>query len=490
MKLDVEVIRIPIRGLRGRWLNFLSKQQIYDMHLAVLEVLECIGVRVETDLMLKMFHEGGGYVDFKKRIVRFPEYMVEEAIHKAPKRVVLMGRKPQYDVILEDNRICFGLGGSPKSRILDLESGILREPLKKDVEDGTRLGDALEKISFIQNLAQAMDVPKKVQYDHVAQAMFNNTEKHLLITAPSAEEAERIIRMASVVEEAFGRKPISIYSGPASPLMLTASQENIIVAAEKGLPIVLCNAPMAGATAPVTLAGAVVQNIAENLSALILSQLVKPGIPVVLGSTSTVMDPRTGSFSLGAPELMLEQVMSAQMSHYYGLPYFGCGCCSDSKTFDVQAAVEAAMTGLTAALGGLNMIQDVGVIDLDDAGCFELAVLSEEIIGIIERILRGFSVDDEALALDVIAEVGPGGHFLAHRHTLKFVEEEIYLPRLFDRRSEGDWFRGGAKDLRDVIRERAKKILKEHQPEPLPKHVQKKLDYLVKETERKVLGAP
>jgi len=479
---------LPIRGSKGGILRFLDKRQIYDIHLAVLEILERVGIQVETRRMMEVFKDGGAEVDFEAKRVKIQQHLVEEAVRKAPKKVVLMGRKRENDVILGNDRICFGLGGSPKSRILDLESGVLREPKKKDVEDGTRLGDALPSISFIQNFAQAMDVPKQVQYYHVAEAMFNNSEKHLLITAPSAEEAEPVIKMAGFVEEAFGRKPISMYGGPASPLMLTASQENLIVAAENGVPIVLCNAPMAGATAPVTLPGLVAQNLAENLSALVLSQLVRPSIPVVLGSTVTIMDPRTGSFSLGSPEGMIAQVMSAQMSHYYGLPYFGYGCCSDSKTFDVQAAAEAAMNGLMAALGGVNMIQDVGVINLDDAGCFELAVLSEEITGIIQRILQGSPVDDDSLALDVIADVGPGGYFLSHRHTLKYLSREIYIPKLFDRRSMMEWVRDGSKDLREIAREKAKKILRDHLPEPLSNDIKEKLHELVLEAERKTLA--
>lgn len=479
---------MPIRGPKGGLLRFLTKDQTYDMHLAILEVLERVGVKVETQRMLRIFADGGANVDFAKKLVKFPQHLVEEALKKAPRIVVLSGRKAKYDIILEDDRVYFGLGGSPKSRILDVETGELRKPTKRDVEDTTRLGDALPTISFMQNLAQASDITPEVQYEHVAEAMFNNTEKHLLISAPGSEIAIRVLKMASAVEEVFGRKPVSIYSEPSSPLMISASQENIIEASKSNIPIVLCSAPMAGATAPVTLAGAVVQNIAENLSALVLSQLVTPGAPVVLGSTPTIMDPKTGMFSLASPELMLEQAMSAQICRYYSLPFFGVGCCSDSKTFDAQAAAEAAMTALMSALSGLNMIQDVGVINLDNAGCLELAIVADEIIGITQRILKGSIIDDESLAIDVIASVGPSGHFLSQKHTLKFLEREIYIPKLFDRRSEEGWAKAGAKELHALARKKARKILKEHFPDPLPKDTQQKLKEIVREAENKVVG--
>jgi trimethylamine--corrinoid protein Co-methyltransferase len=479
---------MPIRGLKGGQLKLFSSDEIYCMHMAVCEVMERIGVKVETERMLKVFDDAGCGVDKERKIVKIPQYLLMEYIAKAPKKVYLAGRSKDYDIILEDDRIVFGMGGSPKSKILDFEKKEHRIPKKKDVEDTTRLADALPTISFIQNIANSAEYPPQVQLLHNLDAVLRNTQKHYVCSVANVKQARYAIKMASLVVNDLAKRPlISIYTDPASPLMLTSSQESAIEAAEKNVPIVMCTAPQAGTTSPVTLAGAIVQNLCENLAVLCLAQLVKKGIAVVLGATPTIMDPRTSMFCLGAPEFMLQQIGACQLSHYYNLPYFGGGCCSDSKLPDAQAGVEASMTALTSALAGINMIQDVGVFAFDDSGCMELLVIGDEIIRMIERILKGICVDEDSLAIDVIENVGPSGHFLSQKHTLNHLSREIYIPKLFDRKPESIWQREGSKDIGQVAHEKAKRILSEHKPEPLPKNVEQKLKELLKEAEKDLI---
>jgi trimethylamine--corrinoid protein Co-methyltransferase len=391
---------MPIRGLKGGKLKLFSDDELYDMHLAVVEVLEKIGVKVVTDRMLGVFDEAGCEIDRDERIVKIPQHLLVECISRAPKKIVLAGRKKDCDIVLEGDRVCFGMGGSAKNRIYDFEEGEHRVPAKKDVELTTRLADALSSISFVQNIANSADYPPQVQFLHNLDAVLRNTEKHFVCNVGNVRQARYSIKMASLVSGDLAKRPvISIYTGPAAPLMLTEAQDSAVEAAVQDVPVVLCTAPQAGATAPVTLAGAIVQNLSENLATLCLVQLVRKGASIVLGSTPTIMDPRTSMFCLGAPELMLQQIGSCQLSHYYHLPYFGAGGCSDSKLPDAQAGAEAAMTALTSALAGINMIQDVGVFAFDDAGSPELLVIADEIIGMVERILSGVSVDQEKMAL-------------------------------------------------------------------------------------------
>lgn len=479
---------MPIRGLKGGKLKLFSSDEIYSLHMAVVEVLEQVGVKVETQRMIRVFDNAGCEVDRDGKIVKIPQYLLSECISKAPKKVVLAGRNKDYDIILEGERVCFGMGGSVKSKIFDFEKGIHRIPTKKDVEDTARLADALSTIAFVQNIANSADYPPNVQMLHNLDAVLRNTLKHYVCSVGNVRQAKHSIKIASLISVDLPKRPIiSIYTGPASPLMLTESQESVIEAAEQNVPVVLCTAPQAGATAAVTLAGAIVQCLCENLAALCLAQLVRKGLPVVLGATPTIMDPRTSMFCLGAPEFMLQQIGACQLSHYYNLPYFGGGGCSDSKLPDAQAGVEAAMTALTSALAGINMIQDVGVFAFDDAGSPELLVIADEIIGMIGRILEGVSVDDESLALDVIAKVGPARHFLTERHTLDHLRREIYIPKLFDRKPESAWVREGSKTIAQVAHEKVKGILSEHTPEPLPKHVKEGLKNLLKEAEKDLI---
>ena len=478
---------MPFKSFRGGYLQPFTEEQVTQVCEAAFEVLERVGIAAESDAILKIFGDSGADVDFEKGSVKIPRHLAEECLEKAPKKITLCGRDPENDVILEGKDVFFGMGGSPKSRIIDLYSGMARVPTKKDLEDSTRLGDALPGIAFIQNLGMAADKPQKAHFVHAAHAMMKNTRKHMICTAPSAEETRIVIEMASAVDEDLVKRPfISIYSNPLSPLTFTQFQDNIIVAAEHGLPIVLCHAPMAGATAPVTLAGSVVQNIAENMSSVVLCQLVRPGNSIVPGATSTICDMRTSMFSIGGPEFIIEQILSTQAMHHLGFPYFGGGGCSDAKTADAQAGAEAAMTALTSALVGMNMIQDVGVITMDDAGSMELTVIADELIGIIGRILDWAQIDEESLAVDVISQVGPKGHFLANKHTLKHFQREHYMLKLFDRYSEEAWMRAGAKDIATVARERARKILEEHHPQTLSHETEAKLEEIVKEAEKKL----
>ena len=472
------------RLLRGGQLRFLDRRQIYDIHMAALEILEKVGVKIESQMIFDIFKDAGARVNPDKKIAYIPQHLVGECIRKAPKKVYLCGRNQEYDLVLEGNRFCFGLGGSPKSRFLDIDTGLYRNPTLRDIDETTRLADALQGIHFVQNLGQPMDKQQRVQYLYVAKAMLENTEKHSLCTAASGRDAKTIIDMASRVENDLTKRPIvSIYTCPTSPLTLSVSQENIVETAREGVPTVVCTAPQAGATAPVTLAGAVAQNIAENLASLTLAEIVNPGVPIVIGATSTIMDPRTSMFSVGAPEFVIEQIMCVQVSHFYDLPYFGGGGLSDSKIPDGQAAAEAMMTLLTSALVGMNMIQDVGILAFDDVGSPEMAVICDEIIGYVERIIQSSEVNYETLALDVIRDVGPGGSFLSHKHTLRHVRDEVYLPRLFDRLPESLWFKKGAKDIRMVAREKAKKIMAEHHPERLPESTLSELNDILRKEE-------
>lgn len=475
---------MTIRLRKGGQLRLLDSDQIYEIRMAALEILERVGVKIESGMILDIFSNGGAEVDLKSKTAFLPQHLVLESISQVPKKVYLCGRNKKNDLVIEGDRVCFGLGGSPKSKILDIDTGEHRDPTLKDVEETTRLGDALPEIHFIQNLCQAMDKPHKVQYLYVAKAMMENSEKHALCAAADGADAKVIIDMASAVEKDLRKRPIaSIYSCPPSPLLLSASQENIVEAAKHGVPTIVMTGPLAGANAPVTLAGAVAQSMAENFAALTLAQLVKRGVPIIMGGFTSIMDPRTTMACIGPPEFVIQEIMCKQVSRYYDLPYFGGGGTSDSKLPDAQAGAEAMMTAVTSALAGINMIQDVSILAFDNLGSPEMAVICDEIVAYVERILESSAIDAETLAVDVIGEVGPAGNFLSHKHTRQHIRQEIYIPRLFDRTPEGSWRKRGGRDIRTIARDRAKKIMSEHHPERLPSETMVRMDAILKRAE-------
>jgi len=475
------------RGMKGGQLRYLNRDQVEQIHLATLQVLKKVGLRCKSRQILEIFAKGGA--DVAGESIRIPEHLVKRAVKSAPKQIALCGRNPKNDILLEHNRIYFGMGGTPTPFIRDLESGEFRRPTKKDFADATRLGDALPNMSFLMTIAGAFDVPYQVEYEHEWEMLLNNTEKPIVYSAPSAYSARKALEMGAAVVgglDQLRKRPIMcLYTETVSPLAIPVGCENILEFAKEGLPITQGSSPMVGATAPGTLAGTMVVSNAENLATAVLTQLVNPGTPFIYGGFCDVMDPKTGRMTYGCPEFSIStSILNAQMAEYYELPVYGFAAPSDAKVPDAQAGAEAMQMSLMNALAGVNLMHDCGYLAGGSAGSMEMVVICDEIFDNVYRIIRGVDVNDETLAVEVIEQVGPEGSFLGHKHTLKHIREELHMPRLFDRRPEAEWTKSGRKAIHEVARERAKQILKEHFPEPLSKDVQNKLSEIVKQAEK------
>lgn len=478
---------MPHNGWRGGQLKLLSTKDLTKIHSSALDILENIGLRVQSTRIMKIYEDAGAKVDLKEKKVNIPRSMVNQALKKAPRKVMLHGRDPRRDILLEDSRVYFGLGGSPIPQILDYRTGEYRRPHKSDVAEATRLGDALDNYSFVMSIAGAYDVPPEVEYLHELEAIYANTGKPIIHPGPGAEYARKVLEIATAVaggKDEFEKRPIiAVYSETASPLVMPSFNENIIEFAKVGAPIIYGPSPMAGATAPASLAGSVLIGTAECLASITLAQLVKPGAPVVFGPHPGVMHPRYAAFQYGAVELAKGWAIVAQLARYYGIPSFGQGGCSDSKVPDAQAGVEGTTMAMMNALGGINLIHNVGTIAMGTAGSMEMAVICDELIGMIGYILRPTRVDKETLAIDLIREVGPQGSFLGKKHTLNLIPVETYIPKLFDKRPLGSWVAAGAKSVREMARERIDHILKEHQPTPLNEQTKQSLAEVLKRAE-------
>ena len=477
------------RGMRSGHLRFLSKKQVEKIHAATLEVLQRVGLRTASKQILEIFSKAGAEIGPADGSIRIPEHLVEDALGKAPRQITLCGRNPKYDILLEDSRVYYGFGGTPTPFIRDVETGETRRPTKKDFADATRLGDALPNMSFLMSIAGAYDVPYEVEYEHEWEMLFNNTEKPIVYSAPSAYSARKVLEMGAAVvggKDDLRKRPIMcLYSETTSPLSIGAANDNMIEFASAGMPITQGPSPTIGATGPGTMLGAYLVGNAENLAALTLCQLVNPGTPFILGCWAGVMDPRAGINSYGAPEFAFSvSVLNAQMAEYYGLPTFGFAGPSDSKLPDAQAGAEAMQMALMNGLAGINLCHDCGYLAGGSVGSMEMAVICDDILGNVLRIIRGTEVNDETLAVDVIKEVGPEGNFLGHKHTLKHIRDELHLPTIFDRNPEAAWVKAGSKPLHQVAKEKAQKILKEHYAEPLPRDTQTQLSQIVKEAEK------
>jgi len=474
--------------LRGS-VKVLTKSELYDVHMATLEILERTGVVIENDEALNILDQSGALVDHKKRLAKIPQHMTKEALKKVPNRITLASRDGRRDMKLEGSRTYFGTLGCPPN-IFDLDGGKKRLLTKADLENLARTADALEHIDYFHIMGAPQDVLIGVCDLHRWDASLRNTTKHILgATVYEKRNLPYLIKMLCSVagsEEDLRKRPfVSGVECPVAPLWHGDRQISMTIEfAKHKLPIAIYSEPQAGGTSPVTLAGTLVVTNAENLSGIVVTQFVNPGAPVLYCSVATTMDMRTGNIAFGSPETGLLTVAHTQMARYYQIPNIGPGGRTNSIVSDEQAAYEKSMGALMSVLAGANLSGMAGLLDANLVASFEQLVIDNEIIGMVNRISKGFDVSDDTLAIDITDKVGPRGVFLAQRHTREYLQREHYMPRLSERRSYDSWLKGGAKDIREVARAKAKEILTTHRPEPLEKSVEMELATIIKEAEK------
>ena len=470
----------------------LSDDQVDAIYLAALQILERTGTRVENQEAIDLLAGAGAWVDGQR--VRWPAGLVERALSSAPRRALLVGRDGRVLTLGGDN-FYYGTG-SDCPQFLDPDTGQRRPFGTRDVADCARLADALPNIDFFMSfgLVQDPDVPPATYDRHQFLAMAANVTKPMVVTVVDVAGLADIHRMASLIvggEDEFRRSPlVALYAEPISPLVLgNEAAEKLLFAADHGMPVVFTPGIMSGANAPVTLAGTLAQGLAEGLIGVVLAQLKRPGAPVIIGGVMTVMDMGTTIFTYGSPELSLLSAASMDISRRLGLPVFSTAGCSDAKSFDQQAAAESAFSLLLAGLSGGHLIHDVGYLESGLTGSPEMLVASDEIIGMVRRVVRGVTVDADALAAGVIDAVGPGGHFLDQEHTLRHFRREFWFPQLMDRQRWEIWHDQGEQTLGQRAGARGREILRHHQPEPLPEALLRELGQIVHRADAALTGA-
>jgi trimethylamine--corrinoid protein Co-methyltransferase len=482
-------MRVNVTDQRNPGFKVLSEDQTEMIYSATLDVLQMTGGSVFHEEALDLFRQSDAVVSDGNR-VRIPVSMVERALKDCPRKITLSGRDDKKVLRLEKNMVNFGTG-SDCPFIYDRSTGKRRQYTSKDVSEAARMVDYLSNFDFFMSHGLVSDVPNPKTYDrHQFLTMVSNTAKPLILTSVDGEGLRDLYEMACLIrggEEEFRVNPLFIiYIEPSSPLKHTKEAvEKLLFAAEKGIPAIYTPCPSAGATAPATIAGMLVQDLAETLLGLVLSNLKKPGMPLIMGGVQTIMDMSTSTYSYGAPELSLASAASTDISKWLGLPMFSTGGCSDSKTVDEQAAVEATFSLLAAFLSGASLIHDVGYLDSGLNGSIEMLAICDEIIGMVKRFGRGVQVDEDNLAFEVINRVGPGGHFLSDDHTMRHFRKEFWLPNLMDRSSYEGWLAEGKKTLKERGEEKTNHILQTHQPMPIDENVMKEMKEIIEKADKK-----
>jgi trimethylamine--corrinoid protein Co-methyltransferase len=460
----------------------LTDAQLEEVHQASLEILRRTGVRVYEPEARKLLLEAGCVVT-DEDLVRIPPAVVEGALESAPSRIVLSSRTGEAALYLEGHRSYFGTG-SDLPHSLDPESGERRLSVLADVKNTARLTDYLPNLDFAMSMAQPSDVPAETSDRRSFLAMIENTTKPVVVTAWDENGLADIVAMAEVV--AGGPAELALnpfllaYLEPTSPLQHPeVVLRKMLFLADRGLPFVYAPGPIEGASAPVTPAGSLAMANAEVLSGLAIAQLHRPGSPFLFGSGSGPLDMRTTVATYANPEFMLHCMAMSELAHHlYRLPVWGFSGCSDSKRPDVQAGVESALWILWTALSGANLVHDVGYIESGLTCSYEMIAVCDEIIGFVRRLMRGVELSPEALALDVIHEVGPGGDFLGSPHTRRHFKESWY-PRLFDKRTHEAWLDEGGLTAEERARELVREAVAGHEPASLASATVEELEAIV-----------
>jgi trimethylamine--corrinoid protein Co-methyltransferase len=443
----------------------LTDSQLEEIHLAALEILRRTGARVYEPEAVTLLGDAGCSVT-DTSLVRFPPAVIEDALRWAPSRVPLCDRTGKARVLLEGHRTYFGTG-SDLLNTLDLETGERRLSRLSDVQDSARLADALPNIDFVMSMALPSDVPAASSDRHSFRSMLENTSKPLVFTAWDERGLEDIVAMAECVaggREALRMNPFLLaYLEPTSPLQHSEEAlQKLLRMADLGLPVVFAPGAVDGGSSPVTAAGSLALAAAEVLSGLAIAQLRRRGTPVVFGTGSGPLDMRTLVATYASPEFMRQMMAINELAHYlYGLPVWGFGGCSDSKRPNLQAGIDSALWTFCAALSGANLVHDVGYVESGMTCSYEMIVVGDEIIGHVRRMLGGIPIDAETLALDTIHEVGHKGEYVTAQHTMRHYQE-VWYPRVLDRRTHRGWTDAGCPDPVDTARDIARETIVKH----------------------------
>ncbi len=468
--------------LRPR-MTMLGRADCLRLHRASCEILRNTGIKIHSEAGLTLLRQAGAAIDDK--LAKIPPSLVEWALVSAPSTFNLYKRgSTEVALRLDGEGVYFG-PGSDTLRYLDPRSGERRDFQVVDIADCTRLCDALPEIGFMMSLGIPRDVPPDRHYRHQFAAMLRNTTMPIVFVCDGRADIEAIGAMAAAAAGGMDKlsqyPTLLLYSEPTTPLQHSLeATEKLLYCAEHRIPVTHSPAPMMGGTAPVTLAGAVSLGNAEMLSGLVMHQLKNPGAPFLYGHGVHHLDMKHMISVYGAaPEFQLARVMAAEMGRFYGLPVWGYAGHSDSKVVDGQAAADAQGTVLVALLARTNLNHDVGYLESGLTGSPEMIVLTNEIISMNRKFVEGVSLDDDSLALDVIHELGPGGEFLSHDHTLDHWQN-LWVSQIFNRQRLDAWEAQGAKDINARVREVTVRLMDKHQVDPLTDLVEAEIVSILK----------
>ncbi len=466
-------------------LRVLEKDHLDAIHGATLRVLERTGVLVNSDMALSLLEKKGLIVDRKSRIVKMPESAVNDAVKSCQSNFKWHARSEKNSIQVVDGRTKIG-PGAECVYFIDPETDCARVPTFRDGIQCCRLLDALDCVQIAYLPTFSSDVPEEVRSVVTTTAGIVHSSKLTYGGSTGKEDVEMTMRLGEAImgsrEEMRKRPLFAGYVDPISPLAHEHTMlEALLGYASVDMPVFVTVMALAGGTAPASIAGILVQQNAEVLSAIVIANTVTKSPKIVYGSVSCPLDMRTGMSAAGAPEFSLIGVGAVQLAKYYDLPS-NMGVQSDSKAVDEQAAYEKAFAALAAAAAGADFSDlFIGSTEAFNTYSPVQLVIDDEIASNALRFANGIEVNDETLSVETMAKVGPMGNYLKQRDTMLRFRKEHLAPKISDRWTRSKWDQSGSKGAKERAKERMQEILRSHVPEPLEPEVRKSINALLAE---------
>jgi trimethylamine---corrinoid protein Co-methyltransferase len=458
-------------------LEFLSLQQTKAIHQGSLRVLNDVGIHITHREGIEILVGAGARVADKR--VFIPPEVVENAVSQCPSVVTLQGRNGKSITIGNGELRWHNLGGARD--VYENSSGSKRPASVKDVCESTRILDALDNIDTIVPLFTPQDVPGHLMELAMYRHALPNTIKPLHgPCVQNSEETLYAVRMAEIIGD-----PLNILNLSISPISPLTFPDDIVAAfieaARHKIPIIPLPCPTAGTTAPMSIAGCLVQQNAEILACITLIQLIHPGLAVTYAGRSGMMEPRTAISTWSGVELGMISAASVQLAHHYGLPVNVYGFSTNSHLPDLQTGFQHSINALIPALAGADELSGVGELESGVLSSLAQLVIDNELIASLNRILRSFSIDEKSLAVDLISEVVRGGQtFTAEQHTVDYLRSgELLFSSLLEYRTWADWEAADKQGFYERAQQEVDRILATHQVDPLSNAQEAELDFLM-----------
>lgn len=479
-----------IKTLRPK-INFLSSAFIKKIIEEAYLVLEKNGIFVENEEAKKLLKNAGMKIKEETQKAYIKPELVEECLATTPDKIVMYDREGKKNYSLSGDNVHFN-PGSAAVYVLDHETGQQRKAVTEDLISFTRLTEYLEHIKFQSTAIVSSDVPDLISDSYRLYVALLFSKKPVVTGTFRTQGFKPMYEMLVAVrgnEREVEKKPLAIFDAcPSPPLKwsnLTA--QSLIDCARAGIPSEIISMGMTGATSPVTIAGTLVQHVAENLSGIVISQLAKKGAPVIFGGSPSSFDMRKGTTPMGAVETMIIDSAYSQIGKHLNLPTHAYMGLSDAKKIDSQAGFESGIGAVLACLAGINVVSGPGMLNFESCQSIEKLAIDNEICGMAYRIAEGISQRDEPLAAHLFEELEKEGQFLTLEHTKRWYRKEHTFPGLVERDTYDQWVLLGKKSIEEKAKEEVRKILKKSSPSLPEKEATKEMERIMR-AEAKKLG--